>query len=138
MHVTTLDFHASTPVGERRKKINRPEPDDEGVRWGVEPGHVALFDLDADKRISHVKFPRPLGEMMALGDKVIGFYEHPRVYDIRSGDLVAEWPDIPTGKQNSSIIHHIDQPIPHIARDAAKRRFAVASDRRIAVVSIEG
>jgi len=118
-------------------EINRAERDDKGIRWGVAPDHVAVFDLQRGERLGHVRFPRPVGEMMVFDDRVIGFYEHPRMYQLQTGELIAEWPDLPTGRQNGCIISDEDGPVVPIARDPVRRRFAVAAQGRIVVISVD-
>ncbi len=72
---------------------------------------------------------------MPLGDYVIGFYEHPKLIDLATGEIIVRWPDLTTGKQNGSIIHHLDQ-IPSIALDPSHKRFAVADAEKITVIQL--
>ena len=76
-----------------------------------------------------------LGSLMPLGvDCVISFYEYPKLIRISDGTVLKEWPHIFTGKQTSSIIHHIES-LPPIAVDRKNMKFAVADENAIHVVS---
>ena len=78
-----------------------------------------------------------LGTLMPLGeDHVISFYEHPKLIRISDGAVIKEWQHIHSGKQTSSIIHHIDS-LPPIAIDRERMRFAVANEDCIHVISFE-
>lgn len=91
------------------------------------------------KQWSRLSVPNTtLGLLMPLGeDHVISFYEHPKLIRVSDGVVVKEWPHINSGKQTSSIIHHIDS-LPPIAIDSQGLRFAVASKGYINVVSFVG
>jgi hypothetical protein len=74
--------------------------------------------------------------MMPVGiTHLVTFFEHPRLYSLRDGSLIREWPELPTGTQVSSIQHYIPAP-PPLARDADGRRFAVGLDDAIVVVTL--
>jgi hypothetical protein len=46
---------------------------------------------------------------MVMGGYAVGFYEHPRLYELATGRVVEQWPELVTGKQSSSIIRVHDQ-----------------------------
>jgi len=78
-----------------------------------------------------------LGTMAPLGDDhVISFYEYPKLIRVSDGAVIEEWPHINSGKQTSSIIHHIDK-LPPIAIDREGQRFAVANEGCIHIVLIK-
>jgi len=73
---------------------------------------------------------------MPLGPRfVAGFHEQPKVFDLQTGQVVWHLPELSTGKQASSIIHHLD-PLPPLALDPRQRRFAVASSDEIHIVEL--
>jgi len=78
------------------------------------------------------------GEMMPLGERfVVGFFENPKLIDLRSGEVVHVWTNLETGRQTSSIIHHLER-LPPLALDVEGKRFAVADDSGIHIVSFKG
>lgn len=111
------------------------EPEEER-RSPMRPGTFGFVDLYARKLTRTVTISAKVGTMFALDDKhILGIYDHPKVIDIETGLIVQEWSELQTGQQNSSIIHHIDK-MPPMAFDKANRRFAVAYDKKIHVLTI--
>ena len=69
-----------------------------------------------------------IGNCMALGnDHLLSLLEYPKVVDLRSGEIVREWPHIASGNQTSCIIMSDQVKIPPIAFDPVRQRFAVAA-----------
>lgn len=101
----------------------------------VSPG-IAVMDVRDGSITQSVPLPHPPGAMMPVGThEVVTFYEHPRLYRLSDGQLLHEWPDLPTGKLTSSIQHHLEPP-PPTAIDATRCRFAVATPDEVAVVDL--
>jgi hypothetical protein len=114
-----------------------PDADDfrEDGHQGLTPGHLGVFRLDENRFESVVAVDGAVGTLMPAGpDHVVSFFQHPRVIDWRSGEVVATFDDLVTGDQNSSIIWHNELPLPALALDAERRRFAVAGPERITVI----
>jgi hypothetical protein len=77
------------------------------------------------------------GTIMAVGDEhLVGFSEHPKLIEISTGKVIYRWPELKSGNQNSSIIHHLGK-LPYLALDPARNRFAVADDKEITVIELE-
>lgn len=107
---------------------------DDGV---IRPNSIALWDLAEAKLITQSPLAGPAGTLMAIDSQfAVGFYEHPKVIDIRTGEVVFRLDDVDSGKQTSSIIHHVERPAP-LAVDPQRRRFAVATSTEILVVQAE-
>ncbi|MCX5659714.1 MAG: hypothetical protein NTW19_08335 [Planctomycetota bacterium] len=97
-------------------------------------GSLAVFDLRSNTIESVAKTDQTLGTMLWLGDdRIASFYGFAKIIDLKTGKATFNWPDIMTGKQDSSIIHYLDS-LPPIAMDSSGKRFAVASKDRITVV----
>jgi len=102
------------------------------------PGSLARYDLKARTFLSAVLPEEPVGTIYAVGPEyALGLYAYPKLIHVESGKVVYRWPDLSTGKQTSSIIHHIEMP-PPFAWDAQNSRFAVANKDKITVVTIAG
>ncbi|MGA2229445.1 MAG: hypothetical protein ABSH22_00835 [Tepidisphaeraceae bacterium] len=98
------------------------------------PGHLAVFNLDSNIFETISRIDEPIGNMLWLGDgNIVSFYENPKVIEVKTGEVVFRWPDINTGKQDSSIIHHLGPP-PPLAIDHVHKRFAVAAIDKITVI----
>lgn len=75
------------------------------------------------------------GTMMPIGsDYAVGFYEYPKLFELRTGRITQTWPELNTGRQNSSIIHN--QSIPPLAMDNKRSRFAVADQKHITIIEL--
>jgi hypothetical protein len=75
-----------------------------------------------------------LGTMMAVGTQyLLGPYEHPKLIDLETGEVVRSWPHINSGAQTSSILNN-SPSIPPIALDPLGRRCAIADAEGINVL----
>jgi hypothetical protein len=102
-----------------------------------ESSELRVFDL---KRASDpVVIPNSgrLGTVMAVGHHhLLSLWDHPKLIDVGTGELIRSWPAIQTGKQVSSIM--ISTPkVPPAVLDVMGRRFAVADDTGITVLEFE-
>jgi hypothetical protein len=96
---------------------------------------LGLYNLKEHRLLSCVGLEEVVGTMMPLGEFVVSFHEHPKLIEISSGEVMQRWPEISSGRQNSSIIGH-EAPIPPMAFDPANRRFAVAGEQAITVIQL--
>jgi hypothetical protein len=108
--------------------------DESGER--LRPGTIDVYDLDRQTRISVAPLEDEAGSLMPVGsDHVIGFFDHPKLIEIKTGRVRCRWPELQTGQQLSSILWH--KPLsPPIALDPTSGRFAVADDKGITVVTL--
>lgn len=102
---------------------------------GTAPTLLPSVDLHEGQLLNTPEIPAVLGTIWALEEGVLALHNHPRLYDWRMGALLAGWPDLDSGQQQSSVIHHIDPPAP-FALDRAGRRFALGTGAGVTVVSL--
>ena len=103
----------------------------------LRPQSLAVWSCAQQRIVSRVKFPGLVGTMLPIeGRHVIGFFDFPKVIDLTTGEVVASLPEIKTGKQTSSIIHHMEA-LPPLAIDSVRKRFAVVNDQVIHVFAAE-
>ncbi len=115
------DFHDDDLEEERARRIT--------------PGTISVFNLQTQKYESIVPVTETIGTLMPVGKThAVGFYGHPKLIDLATGTIVHRWPDLATGKQNSSI--HREE-LPPLAIDATHARFAVAGASGISVVTLQ-
>lgn len=96
---------------------------------------VGVWQIGTGTYARATKLPHPPGTLMPIDpDHVVTFYDHPRLYDLRTGTLVAEW-QIDSGKQTGSITW--DNLPPSIALHPTKPRFAIASAAAIHAIEID-
>lgn len=97
---------------------------------------ICIYEIEQRKVLSKAKLSEPAGNLMNVDENfVIGFYEHPKLINIKTGEIVKKWANIFSGKQNSSISSQ--DAAPPIAIDVEQKRFAVADEDFIHVVSLE-
>jgi hypothetical protein len=73
---------------------------------------------------------------MPPGEFAVGFFEHPKLIELKAGRIVHRWEELAGGRQNSSIIWGQESRIPATALDPANRRFAVAGVDAITVIQL--
>jgi hypothetical protein len=97
---------------------------------------LRVFGLKEARLLSTVHPEATPGTIMPVGEEyVIGFYEYPKLIRLLSGAVIEGWPHVRAGRQSSSIIWGID-PVPPMAFDPARSRFAVGSDSEITVIQL--
>lgn len=96
---------------------------------------LSIYSIQANAIQSSCVLDSPAGTLMPLGDVAVSFYESPKLLDLAKGTVLQRWPELSTGRQNSSIISHLGC-LPAIALDPMNRRFAVADSEKITVVQL--
>ncbi len=104
-------------------------------KFVLQPDQLGLYSLTEKRFLTLAPLAEPLGTLMPVGDSVIGFYEHPKLVEVSTGQVITRWPDLSTGNQNGSISQNLDQ-LPPLALDPANKRFAVADGEQITVVQL--
>lgn len=113
--------------------LNDDEPP-ESLR--LTPGTIGRYDVSRALWLSVAPLEEEAGRLMPVGcDHVVGFFESPKLIEIATGRVVQRWPELKTGRQNGPIQWHMPGP-PPMAADPIRRRFAVAGDGGITVVTI--
>ncbi|MDQ3061857.1 MAG: hypothetical protein M3R14_03195, partial [Acidobacteriota bacterium] len=83
------------------------------------------------------KLSESAGNLMAVDEKyVVGFYERPKLINLKTGEILKKWEEISSGKQNSSI-NVQNEKYPPMAIDVERKRFAIADEDFIHVVSFD-
>ncbi|PTL84393.1 hypothetical protein [Vitiosangium sp. GDMCC 1.1324] len=132
-----LEFH-SAAFGERDTLVLECTGlDGEGTPFSdgqpADTARLAVYSLSERRFLSMAPLEAPAGTLMAMGGYAVGFYEHPKLFELATGRVLERWPELDTGRQGSSIIRHLP-PLPPLALDPAGRRFAVGTDKGIEVV----
>lgn len=112
----------------------------DGIDYGAEIeqrpegdfGEFRLFDL-MQPAFPVITSPQaPVGTMMVINDDyVLGLYEYPRLFQISTGAVVAKWPQIPCGRQFSSLP---ETDVPPIAFDVLNKRCAIHANDTLYVL----
>jgi len=125
-------FSADDVVMSTSPEPNEPEgPDD------LAPNMLASWSTGERRYLWRRTLGETAGDLLALGDGVLSLYRHPRLYDAATGELVAEWPDLDTGRAASSIVWtRAFSGLARVAVDEPNRRFAVTDGERIVVINM--
>jgi hypothetical protein len=99
----------------------------------LEPDMLAIYDIERKQILHRAFLEEPVGTLMPLGEYVVGFYQHPKLIELKTGKIIMRWEDIFSGEQNSSILSS-QMNLPPLAIDRERKRFAVASQESIIVV----
>lgn len=78
-----------------------------------------------------------LGDLATLAGHVLSLNGHPRLFDAGTGQLLEEWPDLPTGESESSIV--LEKPFRgpgQIAINPNRPQFAYTDGERAVVVDV--
>ncbi|MFD3164436.1 hypothetical protein [Herpetosiphon sp. NSE202] len=99
---------------------------------------IGYYDLENRQFRATVQAQEIVGTAMALSERyVVGFFDHPKVFDCTTGKVVQRWPELATGRQTHSMIGRLDQALPPTAFDSANQRFAVADEKGITVIELD-
>jgi hypothetical protein len=113
-----------------------PEPNDPDGPDDLAPNMLARWSTTDRRFVWKRRLPQTAGDLHPLADGVLGLCQHPRLYDASTGELVHEWPDLPTGTADSSIVWNKTFSGPaRIAIDERNNRFAVTDGHQITVIT---
>lgn len=106
---------------------------EEAERHLMGPESIGVYDLTAKRFISQSRLQEVAGTLMPVGSHALGFYQHPKLIELSTGQVVARWTELWSGEQNGSILHGGER-LPPLAFDVKNKRFAVASEEEIVVI----
>lgn len=97
---------------------------------------LKLFDLRGQGASTETRTPGRVGQIVPVDEHhVLALYQHPRLIDLRDGQVVGSWPEIASGDRTSPIFG-ASSPTPPMAFDPGNRRYAFADDEGITVLQI--
>jgi hypothetical protein len=98
---------------------------------------LVMLSTRDGRRLCETKLASPAGTVVPFGDGlVLALYEHPRLLTIADGRAVMAWPHLSTGKQQTSILDHIDR-VPNFAKHPTRPIFAISNEGKVTIVSME-
>lgn len=107
----------------------KPQPND------LRPKQLGVWSL-ADRRWeSKVDLSEPTGIIMPWKEWIVSFYDHPKLVERATGQIVHRWDHVFSGKQVGPIDLG-DPPPPPMAIDWQRGRFAVADSKNVTVVAL--
>jgi len=101
------------------------------------PGQLGVWSLSARGWVHRSKVDFSIGTLIARGDTVVSLYGHPRLIDVTTGAVVAEWPTVEVPRRDGSYgVTHIPTPVVALHPDGI--RLAVAQPDTIAIITLPG
>lgn len=103
----------------------------------VRPRGLATFDASARTGLTSVVLPEVAGTLMAAGPRhVVSFFREPKLLAVETGQALHRWEGLYSGEQVGSICLAQRRPLPPLALDPVRCRFAVAGPESITVVML--
>ncbi|MFJ8056998.1 hypothetical protein [Streptomyces sp. NPDC096142] len=108
--------------------------DDEGFSV-LGPGQLGVWSLSAGQWTHRSRVDFCVGTLIARGDTVVSLHGHPRLVDVTTGAVVAEWPTVEVSRRDGSYgATHIPTPVAALHPDGT--RLAVAQPESIAIITL--
>ncbi|PWG13276.1 hypothetical protein DF268_12575 [Streptomyces sp. V2] len=99
------------------------------------PGQLGVWSLSARRWLHRSRVDVCVGTLIARGDTVVSLHGHPRLIDVTTGAVVAEWPTVEVSRREGSYgATHIPTPVAALHPDGT--RLAVAQPEGIAVIAL--
>lgn len=102
-------------------------------------GQLGRWSLRDQRWETRVSVGEPVGILMPMGKHAVGFYEHPKLINSTTGEIILRWTEFRTGRHRSS--YRIaplqgEDATPALALDPLKSRFAVADATGVTAVQL--
>ena len=101
----------------------------------IKDGQIATWNFKTGEILNPLTTNSEIGNVFAIDDtKCWDLYDYPKIIDLKSGKVIDEIKEIDSGKQGSSIIHHLAD-LPKIAFNRKTKQIAIAKDNTIEILS---
>lgn len=86
---------------------------------------LSVWDFKKQTIIHRLNVSGTFGNIVAIHDNLAwDFFQHPKIIELQTGEIVDQLEELSTGTQTSSIIHHLDQ-VPNIIYNRKLNKVAV-------------
>lgn len=108
--------------------------DDEGAP-ALGPRQLGVWSLSEQRWLHRNRVDFEVGSLLAEGGRVVSLHGHPRLIDITTGAVLAEWPEVEVSRREGSYgVTHVPTPVAALHPDGS--RLAIAQAGSIAVVQL--
>ncbi|MGW2742750.1 hypothetical protein [Streptomyces sp. NPDC001450] len=108
--------------------------DDEEVPT-LGPQHLGVWSLSQRRWLHRNRTDFEIGTLIAEGSRVVSLHGHPRLIDIATASVLAEWPELDVSRRDGAYgVTHVPTPIAALHPDGS--RLAVAQAESIAIVQL--
>lgn len=82
-----------------------------------------MWSLDAGRWLHSSRLGFEPGVMLVRGEQLVTLHHHPRLIDPTTGNVLAEWPDVPSGSWAYCYgVHHVPTPVAALHPDGTPPR----------------
>ncbi len=100
----------------------------------IKDGQIAIWNFKTGDILNPINVNAEIGNIFAINDtKCWDLYNYPKIIDLKSGKVIDKMEEIDSGKQGSSIIHHLSD-LPKIAFNKKTKQIAIAKDNTIEIL----
>ncbi len=108
--------------------------DDEGVA-SLGPRRIGVWSLSQRAWLHRSSVDFEVGTLLAGGGRVVSLHGHPRLIDVITGEVLAEWPEVKVSRRAGAFgVTHIPTPVAALRPDGML--LAVAQEEGIALVRL--
>ncbi|MGI8647880.1 MAG: hypothetical protein DLM55_00650 [Acidimicrobiales bacterium] len=99
------------------------------------PAELGVWSICGERWLHRTRVDYRIGTMVARGDTVVSLYEHPRLIQVETGTLIAEWPEVKVARKDGSYgVTHVPTPVAALHPDGTP--LAVAQPDSIAIIPL--
>ena len=103
----------------------------------LQPSSIGIYDPENQIIQKQIKVAGEFGNVVGINDDfALDLFDYPKIINLNTGKIEEKIEDIYCGKQNSSIIHHLDN-LPQIAIHSDNSKIAITTDIGIEILEIE-
>lgn len=111
------------------------EPLDDEDDGAIPPLHIGVWNIKTDEIESSKRVDGEFGNVFAINEKWCwDLYKYPKIIDYTTGTIIDKLEEISSGKQQSSIIHHL-KDVPRISFNRETGQIAIAWDNKIEILT---
>lgn len=111
------------------------DEDDEDDPATLGPRQLGVWSLPERRWLHRHRIELPMGTLIGHGDRVIALCGHPRLIDVATGAVLAEWPQVGVSRRVGSYgVTHVPTPVAALHPDGS--RLAVAQPDGIAIIAL--
>ena len=101
----------------------------------IKDGQVATWNFKTGEVLNPITINSQIGNIFSIDEtRCWDLYRYPKIIDLTSGKVIDKIEEIDSGKQSSSIIHHIAD-LPKIAFNRRTKQMAIAKDNTIEILT---
>ncbi|MFI1761744.1 hypothetical protein ACH41H_06725 [Streptomyces sp. NPDC020800] len=108
--------------------------DDEEVPT-MGPQQLGVWSLSRRRWLHRNRTAFEIGTLIAEGSRVVSLHGHPRLIDVTTGSVLAEWPELDVSRRDGAYgVTHVRGPVAALHPDGT--RLAIAQAESIALVEL--